>query len=378
MWYILLLPVLITICGYWLYPHRITLIELGVPVLAGFLTILISYFTMKEVTLRDIEYNGDLIVSANYFESYESWVSKTCSYRVSCGKNCWRTVYYDCSYCNFTPESFEVVTRTGKKAGVSRTRYEYLLKKWNAEPQFFELGRSINFRGSCGKDGDAYNIAWDGQVLTSEAFVWEVPFANPVKASHSAFKFEDITKDQADTLGLYHYPAFFDLYRQPGVLAKDFRFKESVYRQFEYLNGNLGPAKKVKVFTLLFKNKDIHLAALQEQYWEGGNQNEIVVCLGVDDKLNITWVKPFSWCDNKRLHVDLREDISEMGVFDPSAVLKIYERVINKEFKYKSFSDFNYLKFEPTVTQLLWVIFVTVFVSVISTIIIIRNEVNPF
>lgn len=377
MWYLLIIPVLVTGIGYLLHPHKITFAELGLPVGAGILTLIISYYVMKEVTLRDVEYRGDLVESVVYYEPYSTWVSRTCSRTVSCGKNCRRTVFYDCSYCDYTSARYEIRTKTGRSSSVSEQKYNELKEKWGGDPSFIELDRSIVYHGGCGQDGDAYQVSWPGEVLTSEAYCWEVPFTNPVKASHSAFRYEDITKENADSLGLYHYPEFFDFYRQPAILSKDFRFRETVYRKFEYLNANLGPRNKVKVFTLLFKNKDINVASLQEQYWEGGNQNEIVVCIGVDDKLNITWVKPFTWCDNRRVKIDLREDLAEIGVFDPDAILKVYERIISSEFKYKSFSDFNYLSFDPTATQYIWVSIITLIVSVLSTIFIIKNEIDP-
>ena len=128
---------------------------------------------------------------------------------------------------------------------------------------------------------------------------------------------------------------------------------------FEYLNGNLGPKHKVRVFTLLFKNKPIDIAFKQEAYWDGGNQNELLVCIGLNVTLGIEWVKPFSWCDNKRIVVDTREDVAELKTFKHQEIYHIYEENISKYFKFKSFEDFNYLTFEPTVGQLLFVYIIT-------------------
>lgn len=380
MWYALLIPVVFTYVAYRLFPHKITTWELTIPLTACALTTFASYWMMKEVTLRDSEYRGDLVTEARYYESYETWVDATCYRSYDCGtKDIPQTCQeaYDCSYCKNVSPEWKIVTRNGITQRISQNKYADIKSKWQNEA-FVELDRDIDFHGSCGDDGDMYRVNWDNLVSDSESFVWEAAFTNPVKASHSAFKYENIPDSTAAKMGLYPYPKFIDQYRQIPLLSRNFIFHDSVYRAFEFLNADLGPTKKVKVFTLLFKDADIHQASLQEQYWEGGNQNEIVVCMGVDSALNITWVKPFSWCDNKRVLVDIREDVMEAGVFDPNFILEVYSKAI-EGFHYKSFADFNYLQFEPTLTQLIWVIIITILVSALTTYYIIKNdyEANP-
>jgi hypothetical protein len=198
---------------------------------------------------------------------------------------------------------------------------------------------------------------------------------NKIKVSHSAFKFPDISKEQADSLGLYHYPEFYDFYKQRAILSKGFYVKDSFHVLFEYLNGSMGFPNKVKVFTLIFDgSKGQDIAIKQEQYWEGGNQNEIVICIGVDKKGNIDWVKPFSWCDNKRLIVELRENISELEHLDWNNMYSIYRDAISQYYHWKSFEDFNYLKFEPTAGQLWFVYIGALIVSLIGVYITIRIE----
>jgi hypothetical protein len=128
------------------------------------------------------------------------------------------------------------------------------------------------------------------------------------------------------------------------------------------------------VFTLFFKNKDIETSFLQEAYWDGGNQNEIVVCIGVDDKGEFEWVRPFSWCDNKRVVIDIRDDL--MGSDDKSSefIYETYLNAIDKNWHYKSFEDFNYLTFQPSGKQLAFVYILTLVISVIFVIWAIVND----
>ncbi len=371
LWFALLIPLILSILAYWKFNKDFLWWEVILPTIISFFFILTSFLVIKNVDLADIEYNGYIITEARYYESWQTWIHKTCSYttRHSCGKNCSYTTthYYDCSYCDYNSPYWVAVDNGGNTFRISQAKYNQLIRKWKSQPTFVELDRNINYHGSCGKDGDMYYIKWDNRIESSEASVIEKPFKNPVKISHSAFNYIKITDGEADTIGLYHYPSFYDTYKQPAILGLS-RFiipdKALINTKFEFLNGYYGPKYKVKVFTLLFKNKPIDIALKQEAYWNGGNQNELVVCIGLKDNLEIDWVKPFTWCDNKRIVVDTREDIAELKIFKPDNIYNIYVDNISKYFKYKSFKDFNYLTFEPTKGQIVFVYLGTFIISI--------------
>jgi hypothetical protein len=125
------------------------------------------------------------------------------------------------------------------------------------------MDRDIEHHGHCGHDGNMYKINWDGKIESSEATVRERSFTNMVKVSHSAFNFPIVSKEEALKQGLYSYPSFYDDYKQPSILGID-RFivpqeSKRLKIKFEYLNGRYGKTNKVKVFTLLFKNKPISI-----------------------------------------------------------------------------------------------------------------------
>lgn len=157
-------------------------------------------------------------------------------------------------------------------------------------------------------------------------------------------------------------------------MSRDFYFHDSTHRKFEWFSGYYGPRNKIKLWTLIFKNKPIDIAFTQEQYWQNGNQNEVVVCIGVDEKLKFQWVKVFSWCDNKRICVDTREDLMNLGVLNANGMIDIYTKNVKKYYHYKSFKDFNYLTFEPTTKQVATVYLLSFFISLILIIIFIKVD----
>jgi hypothetical protein len=268
----------------------------------------------------------------------------------------------------------------GNEIKISKNKYNSLIKLWKAKPKFVELNRDINYHGSCGEDGDMYRIVWNRDINTSITTTNTKSFTNILKSNHSAFNYPTIEKDKAKTSGLYEYPEIFEYNYQPSVVGiQDFNSKSrtKIIKTLDYINGAYGSKYKVKVFTLFYKNRDINTAFQQEAYWEGGNQNEIVVCIGLDNLGNIEWVKPFSWCDNKRVLVDIREDLMEAPVKDEKAFYNAYMNAIKSHWHYKSFKDFNYLSFEPTSGQIWFVYVLTILISIGCVWWAVVNEENP-
>jgi len=381
-WYAILIPLVISLVGYFLYKHKFAWWELFLPVIISLITIITSFYSMKSYTLSDVEYNGYLITEARYYESYETWVKKTCSYTTCSGSGKTRTCtthYYDCSYCDYNSEYWVMVDTKGNEIGISEQKYNQLIKKWSATPKFVELNRNINYHGSCGKDGDMYSIKWNKHIQTSETSTYEKEFTNILKCNHSAFNFPIIEKKDAIKLGLYEYPIIGEYNKQNSVIGLsqlNIKGKKQLQTTMNYLNGNLGVSNKVRVYTLFFVDKEIDIAFKQEAYWDGGNQNELVVCIGVDKIGNIKWCKPFTWCDNKRMIVDTREDIMNMKSINSTKMYNIYKNNIMLFWKYKSFKDFNYLSFEPSTGQLIFVYVLTTIISLLLTIWCIYNDID--
>jgi hypothetical protein len=382
-WYALIIPILAAVIGWVLFKNKIVWWEILIPVASSALFILISYYTMKSITLEDEEYNSFIVTEARYYEAWETWRKKTCSrtYSTGSGKNrTTHTVHYDCSYCDYNSEYYVMVDSDGNEIKISEVKYKSLIKLWKSNPKFVELNLDIDYHGSCGKDGDMYRIFWNREVNTSITTTKTKSFTNILKSNHSAFNYPTIEEDKARTSGLYEYPKVVDYNYQSSVIGiQNFNSnsRSKIVKTLDYINGAYGRKYKVKVFTLFYKNRDISTAFQQEAYWDGGNQNEIIVCIGLDNSGNIEWVKPFSWCDNKRVLIDIREDLMEAPVKDEKTFYNAYMKAISTHWHYKSFKDFNYLSFEPTSGQLWFVYIMTMLISVGCVWWAVSNEENP-
>lgn len=373
-WFSLLVPAVIAILTFLFLKRSVVWWEQILPVLACIIIVIIVRFSVRTGLTSDTEYWGSKVVSARYYEYWETWHHEICSYSCNCttdkdGHESCQTCYKDCSYCDENSAYWMAYDNAGNSWRISKEYYEKLKQQWRASPRFVELNRSIDFSNGCGKDGNAYDIVWDGRIESSESAVTEHSYVNRVQASHSSFNMEKIKKKDARKLGLFEYPEFYDYYKQPVILGIDSIDKSGLYnhtmvqRKFEYMNADLGPSRKVKVFILLFKDQPISIVDKQTAFWDGGNKNELVICMSVTAQYTIDWVQAFSWTDKKRVIVDCREDIMNIKRLDFDQIYDVVNKTIVANFEHKSFKDFDYLKIEiPT-----WAIILTYILNIIAT-----------
>jgi hypothetical protein len=353
--------------------------EIFLPFAVTFLFIVIFKFSVQKVQVSDTEYWGSTIVKARYYEYWSTWVERTCSYTTCNGYDkdgkCtgYTTHYYDCSYCDENSAYWEVTNSLGQTWRISQNFYNYLMKKWNATPRFIELNRSIDYDGRCGQDGDAYEIVWDRQWYSAESTTTEHFYENRVQAAHSAFDFADVSKEDVKTYSLQEYPKV-DGFQQTNILGDTsipwFTSYERgrLYQWGMYMNGELGPKKEARIYYIFFKDQPALAGKMQEAYWDGSNKNEMVICIGLSSRnKELQWVYPFSWTPNRRILVDLREDIMTQKIFNIDSIAQTTIANMEKTWKRKEFEEFSYITVEPPhwakVTTWIVAIVITVLVA---------------
>lgn len=337
-----------------------------VPLVACFIFIIIFKFSVEKIQTTDTEYHGAIIVEARYYEYWETYVRRTCTRTVSCGKNCTRTVTYDCSYCDKNPEHWTAVNSLGQEFSISKEYYNFLMKKWGSVPQFVDMNRRINNGGwGCGQDGDMYRIVWNGQPLTAEVTTTDHYYENRVQAAHTSFDFVDVTKEDVKEFGLFEYPDIKGI-DQETVLGLDqvkWAKKEEIdlMKQWsKFLNGYLGPRKHVRIYFVYFIDKPALAANMQEAYWDGGNDNELVVCIGLSQKTReLQWVRPFTWSPERKIIPDIREQVMAHKTFNPENIAHVVWNKTEKLYQRKDFKEFSYITVNPPT----WAIWVTFFIT---------------
>jgi hypothetical protein len=369
----IIVPVILTIIAFFIFKEKLTRWELILPSVTCFIFILVFNLAVEKGLTADTEYWGYLGNRAEYYEYWETWVSRTCTESYPCGTDsngnttyCTRT--YDCSYCDKNNPKWLLISTSGKSHEISKEKYLELKKRWNSSETFVDLNRRITKNYRCGQDGDMYYIKWNGNIYTSEQITEKKYYENRIKVSKNAFNFKDISDEEKEFYGLYDYPKVTGYTQNALIYNSDISLSksklDSLNKSLKYINGKLGPKQELKLFVLLFEDKPEMSANFQEAYWKGGNKNEMVVCIGLEKgSSDIKWVRSFSWTPNRTMLVDIREELMNTGSLNSNLIFKkLYEILDN--YQRRSFSEFKYLQIEMPLWSIITSYLFTICISI--------------
>lgn len=207
-------------------------------------------------------------------------------------------------------------------------------------------------------------------------------YKNKVAASYSIYKHKEI--DLRQYKNLPKYPI-----KDKTYIQVEDRFigsidnKENVINKLNEVNSDLNSKEKKKQVNLVFVNLgdvgEDYGFALQD-YWEGGNKNDVIVSFAVDSTEKIKWVYPFSWADNEsseKLKIDVRNYLmenNELSNFESK--IENIGTMIEKDFVRKQFADFNYINVELPVTSYVVIVVLNIGLGVAVIIMTKKNRVN--
>jgi hypothetical protein len=320
---------------------------------------------------RDTEYWGNTLARAEYYEAWDERVScRHPKYRTetySCGtsdspRTCTRQVqdgYQHLYDVDSHPPEWRLIDSSGAELPTTESRFESLAQKFKNR-NFVELNRDYHSR-----DGDKYETTWDERDETLVPLVTEHSYINRVPASDSVFKFPDITPEQAKKRGLFEYPRVSSDYYALSVLGGEgLPGFQAALQQLDVVNARLGPKKQVRIWVLVFLDKSLQAAVDQQSYWQGGNKNEFVLCIGVNKKQEVQWCYPFSWTEVEALKVGVRSEVMKQRgrVLDLRPVATWLGSNIEKQWIRKPFADFEYL----TIPTPMWAIVTAFFLVLLA------------
>lgn len=242
------------------------------------------------------------------------------------------------------PDSWYWVLNTGRREGIGYSTFEHMCMLFGTGCQFEHV-----YHPNCVSGGDGEYSVWNGNELDTQTVTYKHPYVNPIKNSHSIFRTEKITKERAKELGLYRYPKIKGWEQEVVRSGDHFPWRqnfEEVLAEFQRLNAFCGQDWQIHVFVLIFDANlhGVEIVEYQRAYWEGGNKNEFVVCLGVDDNNQVVWSNSFSWMDfdAPTLSVAARSYFIEHPDLDLRAFAHWLRANLDK-WKRKEAQDFKYL-----------------------------------
>lgn len=301
-----LLPALIPIVAYLLWPHKVTAPEALITTVVITALMCIVFFTGRYGEATDFEVlNGQITAKERNHDSYRR------SYQCRCHTNSKGT--RKCSTCY-------------------ETRYTVT---WLARST---VG-NITFDHADSGSRSVYNRA-DPQVYT-ECTVGEP--ASQVHTYDNWVKGAPESLFQSKAAHTVAYPEVYQFYRYIRVLNRGTDVDgASLNRLLNNALKTLGPKKQVNVIVVLTP-EPIDL----ENQWLGGKKNDVVINL-VINKSAIIDAKVFSWArshKNETLVVKLRDDLKSLATYDPARVAEAITTNL-ENYNRPQMVDFEYLKNE--------------------------------
>ena len=341
----LLIPVAAGLILWYYFPDRVTWWEACLPLLPVLLAVPLLRWTVEGALTSARERIGGWVVEAAYYEDWDEYIHQTCSRTVSCGKDCTRTEFYDCSYVAYHPPEWIVTDSNGTNTAISAEEYAWLKSRFHNEV-FTDLHRHYH-----SDDGDKYSVRWPGSDPTFTPFTVVRTYEHRPKAARGVFHYEEVKNP--DKVGVHRWPPLSSHFEDPAVLGSCKGSLEAD-RRLQRLNAKLGASKQVHVWVLLFQDKDREIAEAQEALWVGANNNEFVVAIGMRGDTP-TWVHPFCWspdgdATNDTLKIRVRDFVMlKPSGFDIVKLADFLEKEVAQHWRRKPRRELAYLQIElPT------------------------------
>lgn len=330
---------------------------------------------MRHGNCLDTEYLGGYVTKITHYDDWDEWVHRTCTRQVPAGRDSkgntiYRTETYDCSYRDYHPERWCYTDDIG------REHYFYNQAEFDAVMKELGYPRMVfrdMHRHYYTKDGDAQDYFWDGTAYNLRSLAWKEQYINKVVGSSSVMKFDKIEPEQAKEMGLYDYPEV--LWVDQKTIIGCYKPSKLESQQIRYVNSIYARKKQFRMYILVWdKSKSIAISEEQRSYWQGGNKNEFVVCLGYDRaKDSVTWCNAFSWCDDPKLEVATKRYFLDNPRMDLYHYAIWLENNIDLWHR-KEFKDFDYLSVPLTSGQQTALLIITLLFNVLVAGVLVGNE----
>lgn len=343
----ILIPIITSLILFFFFHKRVNWLELLIPFTISIILIVIFKAISTVSFNNDVEYWGSYVVEARYYEPWNEMITRLEPVYDSKGNiSHYRTVHeviYHSARYNITDNINQTIY-------INRQKFEDLCHK-------FKNKTWINLHRNYHTLNGNLHVSKHNDVI--EPVTTQYSYHNRILASHdSVFHYLEPTKEDKEQYQIFDYPKITDFYYLPSVLGLE---NKEIEEKLSKLNARLGHDKKIRIWLLIFQNQPLDAAIMQENYWQGGNKNELVICVGMNEE-KIEWGHVFSWTPNENVKIEIRDLIYENKLID--LVDKI-EPIIEESWVKRDFKEFNYLTVEPPWLCVFLTYFFTILVNII-------------
>ena len=335
-------------------------------IVPSLLFIFITQLIMVSVNSSDTEYLGGYINRITYYEPWDEMVRVR---HTRTDKDGDTEVYYTWEREYHSERYTYVDNESSWEYYLSKKEYEVIKKRMGNNSVFRDMNRKYHRI-----DGDAYDIYWDKTIEHLYDITTPHSYTNKIKASqsHTIFKYSDISEEDAKELGLYEYPDI-KLMNQDPIIGRNTTDKDK--QRIKYINATYGKTHQFRIYMLFYEGKDIEISEQQKAYWQNGNKNEFVVCLGTQ-KDSVVWCNPFSWCDEPKLEVLTRDYFIQNPKVDIDAYGKWLQTQIPTKWKRKEFADFEYIRIGLSRGQYIALIIIMILLNIGISVFLVMNDIK--
>lgn len=332
-------------------------------------------WAMKRYNTADTEYLGSYAESVRHYDEWDEWIHQTCTETIGDGDN-QQTITVDCSYRQHHDEQWVARLADNSERDIDRTTYESYLRQWRTPAQHIEMNRDY-YR----IDGDAQQHAWNREWYNALTFTEPQSYENRLRAARTLYDLSAVSPEDAAFYHLIPYPPLrhtdrFGLNRtdhQPVIGAV---VNDSIQRRFQYINGYYGDRYQFRLYVALFPGQPISASVEQRNLMEGGNKNELILCIGTDTTATrVQWVNTFSWCDDPALEVRLKQAVLQQDTLRLMTLADEVEQGLAAGLWHrKEFSDYDYVNVDLTALQSIWFLLIVLIVNIAISLWTLRNR----
>lgn len=357
LFFIVLIPVAISLAAKYLLRWEISWLEFGAQVVIGLaaLSLIWAIGNMSKTADREVWNGAVTSKSVERERCYTNMAARVCENSYDC--NCY-------TVCTPTTDSKGNVTGQSCTTHCD-TCYRYDWEQdWNVSSTLgsYEISR-VDDQGAVAPQ------RWS-QVQAGDPVSKTKSFKNWVKASSGTlFRDADSGLETYKAL-LPEYPGrIFDYYRidrivTPNVrLTNELTWNDLLARKLAVL----GSAREINAIFVFVEGQPRDYAYAVRRKWEGFKQNDAVIVVGLQ-RGNVQWAEVMSWSKNPLFDFQMRRAMEAyvgkpINQVPPQDVMNVFEQTANASFERRPMEEFEYLKgdIQPPV----WLMWLSIIVAIL-------------
>lgn len=205
-------------------------------------------------------------------------------------------------------------------------------------------------------------------------------YKNYIKAApDSLFRKQGLVEKYKDVLPKYPNEVYnyysLDRIVTVGVILDN---KAKWNKELSIVNSKVGAEKECNAIIVIVKNQPREYMYALEQHWVGGNKNDAILIISVNNEGTIIWVDSISLVQESIFKIKLRDRVEAFKTIKyMDKIIEDFYKTIMESYNRKEMKDFKYLTalVTPTVTQYVIAILISSIVSIMLSILFHKEDV---